>query len=67
MGYNGCFASVDEDSRIICRSRTAGNRAVLNILGGFVLGRLLLPLGGYCRPFFYGFDYLSNVFDCFSN
>jgi len=31
MGYNGCFASVDEDSRIICRSRTAGDEEMIRI------------------------------------
>lgn len=31
MGANSCFVSVDEDSKIICRSRTAGDEEMLRI------------------------------------
>lgn len=31
LGYTGCFISIDEDSRIICRSRTAGEEEMIRI------------------------------------
>jgi len=31
LGHNGCFLSIDEDSRIICRSRTAGDEEMIRI------------------------------------
>jgi len=31
LGFNGCFLSVDEDSKIICRSRTAGDEEMIRI------------------------------------